>query len=162
MPTFRSNSWRASTAMASFAFGSPSVAIALSMSDWESAEKRARRMRADRGRRAFTTSITSKQMFSPSWSLIPTGQGHPNHTTTMPTLSQSNHKISTVTPPASSSKCRTMLPLFSTLTTGAVNSDAGSTASQDWYFGGKSVENTWPVTDVTRWRADRPSNVPSN
>jgi hypothetical protein len=52
--------------------------------------------------------------------------------------------------------------LVGSLRVGAENRSTGSTASQLLYWPGKSVEKTWPVTEVTLMRAACPSKRPWN
>ena len=54
------------------------------------------------------------------------------------------------------------LGVASVLTVGASNREAGSVVSQFWYLGGKSMERTWPMTDVILKWAARPWKLPSH
>ena len=145
--------------------GRPSFANAESKSESPSAENFARYTRPNahsfgQRRQSNTTSITSKQIFSPS-------------------RSQSSHNASTSQPFASRSRCLTIDCFCALRAIGAPNKSAGLVESavnimarkqatnimfeaankhhdsagtnvpQFWYCGGKSTLNTWPTTIVS-------------
>ena len=130
-PTRRSSSWRMSTALASFSFGSRSVLSARVTSLYESAENCALRTRM-LGFTCRHTSRTSNAMFSPS-------------------RSQSSHRMSHDARRASFCRFSATGPLSraTRFTTGASSmSTPGLHPFQFLCAGSKSTSIRWPVTDV--------------
>jgi len=132
-PTLRSSSCLASTASLSSLFGTPSDFMARTISSRFTALNLARYiccpcLCAITG---LTQRMTSKHIFSPS-------------------RSQSSHNTSESTPLPSFLRMDTMEPRVGIDWMGASNKSAGAVDSQSWYSFGKSVENTCPVTEVTR------------